>query len=72
MASEGSSGSLSSMGRDQGSIGSDRESVLRFWDRSGLEVGEDEAMSRSAAAPRILSTDTIDSFASLTLGSATH
>lgn len=39
-----SSGSLSSMGLDQGSICSDRERVLRLLDRSGVEVGEDEAM----------------------------
>jgi hypothetical protein len=40
-----SSGSLSSMGRDQGSICSDRERDSRFLDRSGSEVEEDAAMS---------------------------
>ena len=46
----GSSGSLSSIGRDQGSIGSERERELRLLERSGLEVEEDEAMSAGVAA----------------------
>lgn len=41
----GRSGSLSFTGRDQGSIGSDRERTSRFLGRSGSEVEEDEAMS---------------------------
>jgi hypothetical protein len=42
-----SSGSLSSMGRDHGSIGSDRESVLRSLCRSWVGVEAEEAMSRN-------------------------
>ena len=44
-ATMGSSGSLSSIGRDQGSIGSEREREPRVVGRSGLGVEEDEAMS---------------------------
>ena len=47
VASAGCSALLSSKGRDQGSIGSDRERPSRFLDRSGVEVEESEAMSRN-------------------------
>ena len=43
VVSGGSSGSLSSIGRDQGSIFSDKERESKFLGRSGLE--EEEAMS---------------------------
>ena len=47
VASAGSVALLSSKGRDQGSIGSDRERLSRFLDRSWLEVEVNEAMSRN-------------------------
>ena len=54
VGSAGSVGLLSSNGRDQGSIGSERERLSRFLDRSWLEVEENEAMSRNLLRRRAL------------------
>ena len=53
----GSFGSLSSIGRDQGSIGPERERELRSLERSGLDVEEDEAMSANSAAGVVAGRD---------------